>query len=116
MLKSPKGKGDRFERKVALMIRDKGLDDNAKRMPLSGAWSHLPEDIWTQLDVHIECKNQERLLIWQWWKKIRDKRNPVLVFSGNHRPILAAVDFNYLLGLWMIEQDYQRASGMLEHD
>lgn len=106
--KSRKEKGSRLERDVAKAIRRKGLDPKARRMPLSGAFSHLPEDIYTQLDVHIECKNQERLRIWEWWDKIRGKRNPILVVSGNYRPNLAVVALDYLLDLLKTEQDYLR--------
>lgn len=101
-----KAKGSRLERSVAGAMRRKGLDPNAKRMPLSGAFSHLPEDIYTSLPIHIECKNQERLRIWEWWQKIRDRRNPILVISANHRPELAVVDLEYLLDLLKTEQDY----------
>lgn len=101
-----KDKGSRLERKVAKLIRQKGLDPKARRMPLSGAWSHFPEDIYTELPVHIECKNQEKLRIWEWWQKIRHRHNPILVVSGNYRPILAVVDIDYLLDLLKTEQDY----------
>ncbi len=110
MLKSPKDKGSRLERKVAKMIRDKGLDKKASRMPLSGAMPHLQADIYTALPIHIEAKNQERLKIWSWWQTLRAKakfgKDPVLVFSGNHRPVLAVVEFDYLLNLMKVEQDY----------
>lgn len=105
-LKHPKAKGSRLERQLAGMIRKKGLDPKARRMPLSGAFSHLPEDIYTILPYHFEAKNQEKLKIWEWWEKIRNKRNPVLVVSGNFRPVLAVVDIDLLLNLLKIEQDY----------
>ena len=103
---SAKAKGSRLEREVAKLIRRKGLDANARRMPLSGAWAHLPADIYTTLDVHIDCKNQERLKIWERWGKVRDRRNPILIVSGNHRPNLAVVDLDYLLNLMKTEKDY----------
>ena len=80
---SRKAKGSRLEREVARLIRAKGLDPKASRMPLSGAMWNLKEDIHTTLPYHMECKNQETLKIWEWWQKIRDYRNPVLIFSGN---------------------------------
>lgn len=109
-MKSPKQKGSRLERQVAKAIRQKGLDPKAQRMPLSGAWAHLPEDIYTSLDLHIECKNQERLRIWEWWQKIRNRRNPVLVVSGNYRPTLAVVDLDFLLDLLKTEQEFLEES------
>ena len=104
--KSAKAKGSRLERDVAGRIRRKGLDSKAQRMPLSGAIPGLRADVHTQLDVHIECKNQERVKLWEWWQKIRDRRNPVLVISGNHRPVVAVVDLDYLLDLLKVEQEY----------
>ena len=103
--RSAKEKGSRLERRVAGAIRHKGLDPNARRMPLSGAFAHLPEDIYTCLPYHIECKNQERIKLWEWWQKIRDKHNPVLVISGNNRPDLAVIDLNLFLDLLLIEQE-----------
>ena len=107
---SKKAKGARLEREVAAMIRHKGLDPDCSRMPLSGAFSHLPEDVFTRLPIHIECKNQEVIKLWNWWNILRDKtkfgKEPVLVISGNHRPIIAIVKIEYLLNLLKVEQDY----------
>ena len=103
-------KGKRLELKIAELIRAKGLDKNCRRMPMSGAFSHLPEDIFTSLPIHIEAKNQERLQIWAWWNEFQHKvkmgKDPVLVFTSNNRPIMACVNIEYLLNLLKIEQDY----------
>ena len=105
-----KQKGSRLERKIAQLIRHKGLDPDCKRMPLSGAFSHLPADIYTRLPIHIEAKNQERVQLWKWWGELRDKakfgKDPILVISGNRRPILAVIKIEYLLNLLKVEQDY----------
>lgn len=110
VLKSPKQKGSRLERKIAQLIREKGLDKNCRRMPLSGAFPHLQADIYTALPIHIEAKNQERLQIWKWWNELRAKakfgKEPTLIFSGNHRPILVAIDIDYFLNLLKTEQQY----------
>lgn len=107
---SARAKGKRLEREVAALIRRKGLDDRAQRMPLSGAASMLPSDIWTKLPYSFECKNQERLQLWDAWEQTRGQapngHQPVLVVSGNFRPILAVVDVDLLLNLLKIEQDY----------
>ena len=107
-LKSPKAKGSRLERTIATLIRQKGLDKNCKRMPLSGAFPHLRADIFTSLPIHIEAKNQERLQIWKWWNELREKakfgKEPVLIFSGNHRPIIAAINIEYFLNLLLVEK------------
>jgi len=44
-------------------------------------------------------KNQERLALWGEWQKIRDEKDPVLIVSGNHRPILAICDIEMFLDL-----------------
>lgn len=108
--RSAKQKGKRLEYKVASMIRGKGLDKDCQRMPLSGAWAHLPQDIYTHLPLHIECKCQERMSFWSWWNilcsKARHPQRPVLVVSANRRPIVACIEIEYLLDLLKIEQDY----------
>ena len=109
-MKYPKRKGDRLERKVAALIRHKGLDPKARRMPLSGAWDHLPGDIYTSLPYSFEIKNTERIKIWEFWDQTKNQcpmgQVPVLAVSSNNRPILAVLDFEYLLDLLKIEQDY----------
>jgi len=113
---SKKQKGSRLERQIATLIRQKGLDPNCKRMPLSGAFTHLPQDIYTSLPIHIEAKNQERLRVWEWWQELRAKakmgKDPILIVSGNHRPILAIMDVEYFLNLLLIEKQYL---GEIEH-
>jgi len=105
-----KKKGARLERKLASLIRQKGLDKDAKRMPLSGAFDHLKSDIYTRLPYSFECKNQERVKLWEWWAQAKEQaklaEKPVLVISGNYRPILAVVEIDTLLDLLKVEQDY----------
>ena len=109
-LKNPTAKGKRLERQIAKRIRQKGLDKDAKPMPRSGALSHLPEDILTNLPLHIEAKNREKVRFWAWWEETTSRsymsNDPVLVISGNHRPILAVVELDYLLDLLKDRQDY----------
>ena len=108
--RSRKEKGSRLERKIAQLIREKGLDKKACRMPLSGAMPHLQADVYTSLPIHIEAKNQERVQLWSWWNTLKGKakfgKDPILVISGNHRPILAVVEIEYLLNLLKTEQNY----------
>ena len=106
---SARAKGKRLEYDVAALLRSKDLDKDAKRMPLSGAFSHMPGDIYTRLPYHFECKNQERIQLWDWWEQAKGQAlrvPPVLVISGNYRPVVAVVDIDLLLNLLKIEQDY----------
>ena len=90
-------KGKRLERKVAKLIREK-LGIKAYRTPLSGATEGFKGDIWVEgLPFYWECKNRERINIWQEWQKIRDHKNPILVISGNFRPILVVMDIELFL-------------------
>lgn len=99
--KSKRAKGKRLEAKVAELIREKGLDDNAKRMPGSGAFEGFKTDIYTKLPYSWEIKNQETVKLWEWWKQARDQstiaKPPVLCVGGNYRPILVVMDLNTFL-------------------
>lgn len=98
--RSKKAKGTRLEKRFAQLIREKGLDDNATRMILSGAAFGFETDIRTSLPYAFECKNTEKLKLWQFWEQTERARKPfktpVLVYSANFRPtmcILTAEDF-----------------------
>ena len=108
-LKNAPRKGREFELKVAKLIRDK-VDKDCKRMFRSGAVAHFPEDIYTKLPLHIECKNQEKIKLWKWWDETLSRnrfgKDPVLVITSNHRPILAVVEIEYLLNLLKVQEDY----------
>lgn len=96
-------KGAKLERKVASLIRQKGLDDGARRMIGSGAFDNYKSDIFTNLPLTIECKNQERVNLWEFWDQAKSVAKPLkpacLVVSGNFRPVLAIVDIDTLLNL-----------------
>lgn len=99
--RSRKAKGTRLEHKVAALIREKGLDEGAKRMIGSGAFSGWSTDLFTKLPYSFEIKNQETVSLWKWWTQAKDQstiaKPPVLVIGGNFRPILAAMDINTFL-------------------
>jgi hypothetical protein len=94
---SARAKGKRMELKVAKLIREK-LGIKAHRTPLSGAAEGFKGDIFVpDLPFYWECKNREKIHIWSEWQKIRDHKNPVLVISGNFRPILVVMDIELFL-------------------
>lgn len=114
---SAREKGKRLERAVAKLLRTKGLDPprgdyykGAQRTPMSGAMSQWKGDILTDLPLHIECKNQERITFWKFWAQASEQcplgQDPVLVISANNRPIVAVVDIDFLLNLLKTEKDY----------
>lgn len=110
--RSKKQKGKRLEARVAQLIREKGLDGNATRMPGSGAFYGFKTDLHTKLPYSFEMKNQERLQIWKAWQQAIDQatiaKPAILCISGNFRPILAIMDVNTFLNLLLEIQDLQK--------
>jgi hypothetical protein len=88
-------KGGRLERKVAELLRQSGLDVKAKRSFQSGAQWAWKSDIYTDLEFALECKNQEKVKIWDFWEQAESQRkpfkDPVLMITSNYRPILAVM-------------------------
>lgn len=107
---SRREKGKRFERKIAALLRTKGLDRRAQRTPMSGAMSQWKGDILTDLPIHIEAKCQETIRFWEFVGQASEQcpmaHNWILAVTGNHRPMVAVVDLEYLLDLLKIEQEY----------
>lgn len=101
--RSKKAKGKRLELKVSQGLRLKGLDKDARPMIMSGAAEGFKTDIFTKLPFAIECKNQERVQLWQAWEQAQEQRkpfkDPVLMISGNYRPIIVVMDFEDWLNL-----------------
>lgn len=96
---SKKQKGRRLELEIAKLLRER-LGVRASRMPFSGGIRDLEfkGDIFCpDLPFYFECKNQEKLRIWEWWQEIRNKKNPILVISGNNKPILVIMEFDNFL-------------------
>ena len=96
-------KGSRLERDFAKLIRRYGLDDNAKRMVLSGADWAFKGDIYTKLPFMFECKHQEKMNFWDWWEQAEAQEKPmkpaVLVHRANYRPIMVSMKAETFLGL-----------------
>lgn len=94
---SKRAKGNRLERDIAELYRRYDIDPKATRMPMSGAMTHFKGDIWKPNDYNYvdECKNQERIQLWQWWEQAKSQatgaRIPLLHVSSNHRPILTVM-------------------------
>jgi len=107
---SRKAKGSRLERDCAKDIRDAGLDKEAKRMPLSGAWEGLKSDIFTTLPVSFEMKNQESWSPLEYMKQAengcRHGEMPIVVMSRNRlKEPLCLIKWNDLLALMKWAKD-----------
>lgn len=103
--KSKKAKGVRLESYIVGRFRDV-LGVLAKRMPKSGALKDFKSDIYTDLPISIEAKNQESWKIHEWWlqaKKDAGEKNvmPSLVINRNRLKeplvVLSFEDFLILL-------------------
>ena len=96
-----KTKGKRLEQKVASLWRSK-IKDFAMPTPGSGSGNNFKEDVYNRY-FSIECKNQERVTLWEWWNQASSHpanyKPPALVVSGNYRPILVVMDIDDWLNL-----------------
>jgi len=109
-------KGRRLELKWAELIRETGLDKGARRRPLSGAEAMMKGrgDIISKLPFSFECKNQEaNAIFWKWWDQAESQGNisnpPILVFTGNYRPIMVAMKSDVFLNLLQEIDDWKKA-------
>lgn len=105
--KSRKEKGSRLERQFAQMLRESGLDSNARRMVMSGAIRDWKSDILTSLPFSFELKNQETWKPEAYMKQCiegkKDHELPVVVMSKNKMSdplvLMRASDWIYLVQL-----------------
>lgn len=101
---SKKAKGKRLEIDVAKSLRDAGLDPDAKRMVLSGAAYGFESDIWTNLPIKIECKNQETWSPMEFYEQAKEAAGttdiPIVVMSRNRMPEpMALLSWNDLIAI-----------------
>ena len=110
-----KNKGKGFELEVAKLIRQSGLDKEARRRPLSGAEKMVRghADIITHLPFSIECKKQERMNFWDWWEQAESQSNmnypPMVVFSSNFRPAIASLKLTDFLNILKELDDWKQS-------
>lgn len=114
--RSAKAKGSRLERKVAEEYRKIGIE--AKRMPLSGAFSHLKSDIFKPVPDgwHDECKMQETVKLRDWWNQTTStcgRSIPVLHISANYRPVITVMSSDQWYQLLQELKDI--GSGYMHH-
>jgi hypothetical protein len=98
--KTRKAKGVRLENLVVKMLNEAGI--SAKRMPKSGALKDFKSDIYTDMPISIECKNQENWSIHTWWKQCEKDAGdsmPILVMARNRQEPMAYLKFSDLVNL-----------------
>lgn len=101
---SAKAKGNRLEKYVIQRMKDilGSYGVEVKRVIMSGASDWWKGDVWSSLPVHIECKNQEKVSLWEWWEQTDGQapvgKLPVLVIGKNFkREPLAVIKLEDLL-------------------
>ena len=104
---SKKGKGRRLQN----FVRDRLLnsfptlepdDVKAAIMGESGEDIKLSPAAKRKIPYSFECKNQERLSIWESLKQAEDNCNsgaPVLIFKRNHSKVYAAIEIETFIKL-----------------
>lgn len=102
-------RGKSFEQKVAAMIRKKA-DSGALRNRGSHANWHRRSDVFTNLPIHVECKDQETVKIKEWFEQADAAASftqiPTVVFAKDEE-VLACLRFNDLLDLFVQVADLQ---------
>lgn len=102
--RSAKSKGTRLEKDIARRINEVlgSYGVQARRMPMSGAIEGFKSDIYINLPIAIEAKNQEKVKLWEWWKQTEEQcpnaKLPALVISRNYnKDPIAIIRFEDLL-------------------
>ena len=104
---SAKAKGRRLAKQVKELMLTKfnvcSDDINVTSSGCTGEDLQLSPLCRSMLPISVECKNQERLNIWQALKQSEshtDKYTPVLVFSRNKAEIYCCLKLDKLLDLY----------------
>ena len=105
--KSAKAKGRKLQNFVVEKLREiySELEDDdikAQIMGVSGEDIVLSPLAKKLIGLSFECKNQERLNLWDSLSQAEnnaEKRTPVLIFKRNRSEIYAAIPFKYLMKL-----------------
>lgn len=112
---SAKKKGKKLEQEVAAAYRHYDIDESARPMPASGAFTHFKGDIWKRDDFEYldECKQHERIRIWEFWEQAKEQtansaRKPVLHISSNRRPVLTVMAMEDYMSLRKEVKDLEK--------
>lgn len=122
-IRSAKAKG----RRLAQQVKDSLLkfyanisenDINVTPASVPGADLHLSDKALSELPVIIECKNNEKIAIWQAFEQAEQhaknaKRSlyPLLCFKRNRSDVMISMKLEHLLGLLQ----YAKAKGIMLH-
>ena len=102
---SAKSKGRRLQQLVVQKLLDKfkqltERDMQSTPMGCTGDDIKLSETAYKMFPYSVECKNQERLNIWDALKQANGRQGtPLLVFSRNRTPVYCALTLDDFLKL-----------------
>lgn len=113
-------KGKRFEREAVKLFNEHGYD--AHRTSQFKGKTGEAGDIEGVPGIHIECKHQERMNLYQWMdQSINDAsakykgKLPVVIHKANNKPVLVTMRFEdwiklyreYASGIWFANQEQE---------
>ena len=98
MSKFSKDKGARFERQVARLFREYGID--AHRTAQYRGNTGAAGDVEGIPLIHVEAKHQERMRLYDWMDQSVSDANaeglgnlPIVVHKSNNKPVLVTMRF-----------------------
>lgn len=108
--KSAKAKGLRLEKLIAKILRESGLDKQAKKQPRSGAFEGFEGDIFTSLPYHFEAKNHEKWKPLEYYQQATSDcpqgKLPIVVMSRNREDMFAFLRFTDLVQIMQLAQEH----------
>lgn len=97
-----KEKGKRFEREVAADLREYGYDTRRTNQYCGNTGD--ASDVVGLPGIHIECKHQEQLRIYDWMaqakRDAKDGELPTVFFRKNHCKTLVCMELDDWMGLY----------------
>lgn len=112
---SRKAKGRHLQKAVAQKIRDTfklgDRDVQSRSMGASGTDVMLSDKAFKKFKYSVECKNQERVNIWDSWEQAKANRGtgePLLIIKRNRSDTLAVVDLDHFMELALAIFNYRK--------
>lgn len=110
-----KDKGKRFELQVAHLFKDKGYSDARRTAQYCGN-TGLAGDVEGVPYLHIECKHQERMQLYEWIEQAKrdssfNGKLPVVIHKRNNCEVLVTTTFENFIKLYKEYEINQFAIG-----
>jgi hypothetical protein len=102
----PRAKGNRFERLVIDMLKERGWSSAYRNFQSGGQGGG--DVIGGPANVHIEAKHRETLALWKWLAQAEAEARPtdipIVVFKRNGSQVYAVLPFDELLALLQLRE------------